>query len=70
MNKCGVCQEIVLNKEEALFCDGECTKWYHCICVGMSSGQYETFRDDYDRHNVMVSFAFLCLYVILLLVSC
>jgi len=36
-----------------LFCDGECTKWYHCICVGMSSGQYEIFHDDYDRHNVL-----------------
>jgi len=22
-------------------------------CVGMSSGQYETFCDDYDRHNVL-----------------
>ena len=53
MNKCGVCQDIVLDKQEALQCDGECTKWYHCICVGMSSGQYETFRDDYDRHNVL-----------------
>jgi len=23
------------------------------MCVGMSSGQYEIFRDDYDRHNVL-----------------
>ena len=53
MNKCGVCQDIVFDKQEALQCDGECTKWYHCICVGMSSRQYETFRDDYDRHNVL-----------------
>ena len=45
--------EIVFNREEALQCDGECTKWYHCICVGMSSGQHEIFRDDYDRHNVL-----------------
>jgi len=52
MNKCGVCQEIVFDKEEALFCDGECTKW-HCICVGMSSDQYEIFHDDYDRHNIL-----------------
>jgi len=53
MIKCGVCQEIVFDKEEALQCDGECTKWYHCICVGMSSGQYEIFLDDYDTHNVL-----------------
>jgi len=53
MTKCGVCQEIVFDKEEALFCDGECTKWYHCICVGMSSQQYEIFRKDYDRDNAL-----------------
>jgi len=47
-----MCQEIVLDKE-ALFCDGECTKWYHCICVGMSSDQYEIFCDNYDRHNIL-----------------
>jgi len=28
MSKCGVCHEIVFDKEEALLCDGECTKWY------------------------------------------
>jgi len=55
MNKCGVCKKIVFNKEEALQCDGECTKWYHCICVGMSSEQYEIFCDDYDRHNYFVT---------------
>jgi len=38
---------------ESAQCDGECTKWYHCICVGMSSEQYEIFCDDYDRHNVL-----------------
>ena len=36
-----------------MFCDVECTKWYHCICVGMSSDPYEIFRDNYDRHNVL-----------------
>ena len=55
MNKCGVCQEIVvkIRRKEALFYDGECTKWYHCICVGMLSEQYEIFCDDYGRHNVL-----------------
>ena len=53
MNKRGVCQEIVFSKEEALIYDGECTNWYHYICVGMSSEQYEIFCDDYDRHNML-----------------
>ena len=52
MNKCGGCQDTVSKKQEALQCDGECTKWYHCICVGMSSEQYKTFCDDYnDGYN-------------------
>jgi len=25
----------------------------NCICVGMSSGQYEIFLDDYDRHKML-----------------
>jgi len=52
MNKCGVCHEIAFDKE-ALFCDGECTKWYRCICVGMSSEQCEIFCDDYNRLNML-----------------
>jgi len=37
---------------EALQYDGECTKWYHCICVRMLSEQYKTFCDDYnDGYN-------------------
>jgi len=53
MSKCGVCQEIVFEKDEALLRDGKCTKWYHCICVGMSSEQYQIFCQDYDRHNTL-----------------
>jgi len=51
--ECGVCQEIVFEKEEALQCDGKCTKWHHCIGVRMSSEQYETYRKDYVGQNVL-----------------
>jgi len=30
-----------------------CVIYTHSICVGMSNDQYEIFRDDYDRHNVL-----------------
>jgi len=53
MNRCRECQETVFDKKEALVCDGECTKWYHCKCVGMSGSQYEIFYKDYDRHNAL-----------------
>jgi len=52
MSKCGMCQEIVFHKE-ALLCDGECTKWYHCICVGMSSEYCQIFHKDNDRNNAL-----------------
>jgi len=26
---------------------------YHCICVGMSSGQYHIYHKGYDRHNTL-----------------
>jgi len=42
-----------------LLCDGECTKWY-CICVGMSSEQYQKFHKDYDRHNALQWFCDSC----------
>ena len=42
-----------LFKDEALLCDGECTKLYHCICVGMSSEQYQILHQDYDRDNAL-----------------
>ena len=53
MSKCGVCQEIVFKDDEGLPCDGECTKWYHFTCVGMSSEQYQIYGQDYDRHNAL-----------------
>jgi len=35
MSECGVCKEIVDDFVEGLECDGRCTKWYQCICVGI-----------------------------------
>ena len=61
MNKCGVCQEIVFDKEEALQCEGDCTKWYHRIRVGMPSEQYQIFCKDYDRHNALQWFCHSCM---------
>jgi len=48
---CGKCQETVHNGDEALQCDGECTKRYHRGCVGITRSQYEIFCDDYVGHN-------------------
>jgi len=36
MSACGVCREIVTNSDEGIIeYDWGCTKWYHCICVGI-----------------------------------
>ena len=41
--KCGVCvQAINDGKDEALFCEGDCSSWYHRYCAGVSVVNFQT----------------------------
>jgi len=60
MSKCGVCKEIVDSFDEGLQCDGGCTKWYHCICVGIPQDQYFIYLEDNSRDNILKWFCDSC----------
>ncbi|KAG8254147.1 spermatid nucleus differentiation [Homalodisca vitripennis] len=38
--QCPLCDNSVNNDDDAVFCDGECSSWYHRQCMGMSHEHY------------------------------
>jgi len=58
MSQCGVCKEIVTKLDEGMECDGGCTNWFHCICVGIPQDQY--YCDDNSRDNKLKWFCDSC----------
>ena len=41
--KCAVCdQNIVDGKDQALFCDGNCQRWFHRYCAKVTVNHFET----------------------------
>ena len=60
MSECGVCKEIFDDFDEGLECDGGCTKWYHCICVGIPQDQYSIYLEDNSGDNKLKWFCDSC----------
>ena len=50
---CGVCQEPVAGKDEALLCEGECGQWFHRGCASVPPCRYTTLSNSEE--------AFVCL---------
>jgi len=46
MSECGVCGRIVTDKDNGLACDGRCTKWHYCTCLGITCEQYQEIFSD------------------------
>ena len=34
--KCAMCEQVVHGKDQALFCEGECQRWFYRYCAGVS----------------------------------
>ena len=44
--QCGLCCKTVIdNCDEALLCEGNCNKWLHGYCTGVTVTQYEALQD-------------------------
>ncbi|KAG8283782.1 hypothetical protein J6590_011153, partial [Homalodisca vitripennis] len=50
-SKCGCCNYLVNNDDDALLCDGMCGKWFHIKCVDMTKKLYSKIS---ELENVVV----------------
>ncbi|KAG8270799.1 hypothetical protein J6590_077064 [Homalodisca vitripennis] len=50
-SKCGCCNYLVYNNDDALLCDGMCGKWFHIKCVDMTKKLYSKIS---ELENVVV----------------
>lgn len=46
---CPKCKINVHNSDEALFCDGFCSTWFHASCVNIVSAQYQLISQLHDK---------------------
>ena len=42
---CSICCQVVLDKDEALFCAGKCQQWLHRYCCSVTEQQYKASTD-------------------------
>ena len=42
---CSICCQVVLDKDEALFCAGKCQQWLHRYCCSVTEQQYKAITD-------------------------
>ena len=59
--KCAVCdQNIVDGKDQALFCEGNCQRWFHRYCAGVAVNHFETLSSTSQPFHCAGCFQQLC----------
>lgn len=44
-NLCPICENVTLETDQAVLCDGQCYTWYHKQCLGMMQDHYEKITE-------------------------
>ena len=42
---CICCQQVTVEKDEALYCSGKCQQWLHRYCASVTVEQYKNIND-------------------------
>ena len=59
--KCAVCdQNVVDGKDQALFCDGNCQRWFHRYCAKVTVNHFETLSSTSQPFHCIGCFQQLC----------
>ena len=50
---CGICHQEVLDEDDAIMCDGDCSTWFHLDCTDLS-------RENFQRLSECTSSPWIC----------
>ena len=54
-SECAICLEVIVdrsgssNGEDSVFCEGDCQRWLHRTCVGLTDRAFEAIRDSDEK---------------------